>query len=151
MNSTTWTCKAFEELSLKELYAILRLRNEVFVVEQNCVYQDLDNKDSYALHCMGWQNNVLVAYTRLFNKGIYFSEAAIGRVVTSPLVRGTGVGRELMEQSIQMVYERMGRQPIRISAQLYLLKFYESIGFQQVSPVYLEDGIKHIEMLLSAR
>lgn len=143
-----WTCKPFEELTPRELYAILRLRNEVFVVEQNCVFQDADNKDFYGYHVMGWQDGELVAYTRLFPPGISYVHASIGRVVNSRSVRGSGAGRELMLQSISILYSLWGKIPIQIGAQLYLEKFYKSLGFQQISPVYLEDGIDHIEMLL---
>lgn len=149
MAAITWTCKHFDDLSTRELYAIIRLRNEVFVVEQNCVFQDADNKDFYGWHLMGWQNQELVAYTRLFPKGVSYNYASIGRVVTSASVRGSGAGRELMLESIKKLQEIWGKQPIQIGAQLYLRKFYESLGFQQISPVYLEDGIEHIEMLLT--
>ena len=143
-----WTCKPFEELQPRELYAILRLRNEVFVVEQNCVFQDADNKDFYAYHVMGWLDGNLVAYTRLLPPGISYVHASIGRVVNSGTVRGSGAGRELMLQSISILYSLWGKIPIQIGAQLYLEQFYKSLGFQQISPVYLEDGIDHIEMLL---
>ncbi len=142
-----WTLKTFKELALEELYAILQLRNEVFVVEQNCPYLDLDNKDQKSMHLMGWQNGVLVAYTRILPAGVSFAEASIGRVVTSPIVRRTGVGNELMNQSFEQLYQLYGNIPIRIGAQLYLKKFYESLGFVQVSEIYLEDDIEHIEML----
>ncbi len=142
-----WTLKTFKELALEELYAILQLRNEVFVVEQNCPYLDLDNKDQKSMHLMGWQNGVLVAYTRILPAGVSFKEASIGRVVTSPTVRRTGIGNELMNQSFEQLYQLYGNIPIRIGAQLYLKKFYESLGFVQVSEIYLEDDIEHIEML----
>lgn len=143
-----WTYKQFHELSTDELYAIIRLRNEVFVIEQNCVYQDTDYKDQLATHYMGWQNNKLVAYTRIFKPGIYFDQAAIGRVVTSSTIRGSGIGKILMQNSIQLIYHLWGQQAIKISAQCYLKKFYESLGFQQTSEIYLEDGIDHFEMML---
>lgn len=143
-----WTYKKFEELSPVELYAIMRLRIEVFVVEQNCPFQDADNKDQKAVHLMGWYNDELVAYTRLFNKGMSYQEASIGRVVTSHIARGSGIGKQLMQKSISLLYTLYGVQPIRIGAQFYLKKFYESLGFQQTSEIYLEDNIEHIEMLL---
>lgn len=146
--SITWTVKKFDDLLPRELYAILRLRNEVFVVEQNCVFQDADNKDFYCHHLMGWQNGELVAYTRLVPAGISYTYASIGRVVNAPSVRGSGAGRELMQQSISILYSLWGKTPIQIGAQLYLERFYKSLGFQPISPVYLEDGIEHIEMLL---
>lgn len=143
----TWSCKAFNELTPSELYFILQLRNEVFVVEQNCVYQDCDDKDRQSYHFMGWQQDKLVAYTRLMPAGIAYDEISIGRVVTSPSVRGTKTGRELMVRSIEKIHELFGKSAIQIGAQLYLKKFYESLGFIQNSNVYLEDGIDHIKMI----
>lgn len=144
-----WTLKKFEELSPFELYRIMQLRNEVFVVEQNCPYQDADNKDLKAHHFMGWDNDTLVAYTRLIPPGISYDEASIGRVVSSPQYRGTGAGRALMELSIQNTLILFGCNAIKIGAQLYLKKFYESLGFVQCSDEYLEDNIPHIEMIFS--
>ncbi len=144
-----WTLKKFEELSPVELYRIMQLRNEVFVVEQNCPYQDADNKDLKAHHFMGWDNDTLVAYTRLIPPGISYDEASIGRVVSSPQYRGTGAGRALMELSIQNTLILFGCNAIKIGAQLYLKKFYESLGFVQCSDEYLEDNIPHIEMIFS--
>ncbi|HRE37757.1 MAG TPA: GNAT family N-acetyltransferase [Chitinophagaceae bacterium] len=142
-----WILKKFEELTPHELYTIMQLRNEVFVVEQNCVYQDADNKDRYSFHLMGWKEDKLIAYTRLIPAGTAYAEPSIGRVVTSPSARGTGAGRELMEHSIDTIYKLFGKQPIRIGAQLYLKKFYSSIGFEPTGDIYLEDGIEHIEMV----
>lgn len=142
-----WTLKKFDELSALELYQILQLRNEVFVVEQNCPYQDADNKDQGSYHQMGWIGNDLVAYTRLLPAGLYFSEASIGRVVTSPQYRKKGFGKSLMETSIASVYSLFGKQPIKIGAQLYLQNFYEDLGFIKCSTIYLEDGIEHIQMI----
>lgn len=142
-----WILKKFEELSPYQLYAILQLRNEVFVVEQNCVFQDADDKDQPSYHLMGFWENRLVAYTRLVPAGISYEQASIGRVVTAPSVRREGAGKELMQQSVATLYRLFGRVPIKIGAQLYLKKFYESFGFHQISDVYLEDGIEHIYML----
>ena len=142
-----WQLKKFEDLTSYQLYAILQLRNEVFVVEQNCVFQDADDKDQQAYHYMGFSNNKLVAYTRLIPAGVSYEEASIGRVITSPLIRSTGAGKVLMQRSIETLYELYGRQPIKIGAQLYLKKFYESLGFIQSSDIYDEDGIDHIEMI----
>ena len=144
-----WIQKKFNELTVSELYDILQLRNEVFAVEQNCVYPDMDNKDQPSVHLMGRKDNKLVAYTRIIPPGIAYPEPSIGRVVTSSLVRRSGTGRELMQRSIQLVHERYGAQPVRIGAQLYLKEFYASLGFRQTGEIYLEDGIEHIEMLLS--
>ena len=145
--SMNWSLKKFEDLAPHELYAIMQLRNEVFVVEQNCVYQDADNKDRYSFHLMGWKEDKLIAYTRLIPAGTAYAEPSIGRVVTSPSARGTGAGRELMERSIDTIYKLFGKQPIRIGAQLYLKKFYSSLGFEPTGGIYLEDGIEHIEMV----
>lgn len=142
-----WLLKKFDELTPYELYEILQLRNEVFVVEQNCAFQDADNNDQSAWHLMGFDEKNLVAYTRLLPAGAVYEKASIGRVVTSPAVRRTGVGKELMQQSIDAIYKLFGAQPIKIGAQLYLKKFYESFGFEQISGVYLEDDIEHIYML----
>ncbi len=144
----TWLHKQFDELSVHELYAILQLRNEVFAVEQNCVYRDMDNKDQPSVHVMGWHENELVAYTRIIPPGIAYTEASIGRVVNASSIRGTGLGKELMQRSIELIYSLYDRVPIRIGAQLYLREFYESFGFLQSGPFYLEDGIEHIEMML---
>jgi ElaA protein len=145
--SPDWKCKTFDELIVHELYAILRLRSEVFVVEQNCVFLDMDDKDQASLHVCGWWDNALVAYTRLVPAGVSYEEASIGRVITSPAARGAGVGKLLMDKSIQLLYDAWGVQPIRLGAQVYLKKFYESFGFEHVSDIYIEDGIPHIEML----
>ena|SRR5215207_5911075 len=142
-----WQVKKFDRLSPHELYMILRLRNEVFVVEQNCVFQDADDKDQNAYHLMGCADNRLVAYTRLVPAGEIYEEVSIGRVITSSLVRGNGTGKELMERSIREVYRLFGKRPIKLGAQLYLKRFYESFGFEQISDVYFEDGIEHIHML----
>jgi ElaA protein len=144
-----WIVKTFEELTTTELYTLLRLRSEVFIVEQACAFQDLDDTDQLAVHVMGYIDNELAAYTRLFGPGIKYDMASIGRVVTSPKARGTGAGRELMEYSIAMVEARFGKVPIKIGAQQYLQKFYTSLGFVQSSEMYMEDGIPHIEMIRS--
>ena len=145
---TTWTCKKFEELTTMELYAILRLRSEVFVVEQNCVFLDVDNKDLDCHHLMGWEDDQLLGYSRIIDAGISYVESSIGRIVTSPAARGRGIGRQLVTQSIDTLYSLHGKRDIRIGAQYYLKEFYESFGFVQKGDIYLEDGIQHIEMLL---
>ncbi len=142
-----WNLKKFGDLTPQELYKIMQLRNEVFVVEQNCPYQDADNKDLSSYHFMGWDNEKLIAYTRLIPPGLAYTEASIGRVVTSPAARGGGIGRDLMLQSIEQIKKLFGEDPIKIGAQLYLKKFYISLGFQQTSDIYLEDNIEHIEMV----
>ncbi len=148
MNDITFIYKSFSELTPYELYAILQLRNEVFVVEQNCVFQDADNKDQLSFHVMAWQNDLLAGYTRLVPAGIAYEEPSIGRVVTSPKVRQTGIGKLLMQFSIRTSYELFGKTTITIGAQFYLRKFYTSLGFQQCSDIYIEDGIQHIKMFL---
>jgi ElaA protein len=140
--------KGFDELTVRELYAILKLRSEVFVVEQDCVYQDLDGKDEKALHVLGTRNGILVAYTRIFGPGDYFREASIGRIVVNKTERKFGYGKDIVKASILIIKEQFGMTNIHISAQTYLKKFYNDLGFQEVGEGYLEDGIPHIRMLL---
>jgi len=142
-----WILKKFDALTPYELYAILRLRSEVFVVEQNCVFQDMDNKDQECYHLMGWIDQHLAAYTRLVPPGLSYPEPSIGRVVTSPAVRGNGTGKTLIDKSIEELISLFGNGPIKIGAQLYLKKFYNSFGFEQVGEIYDEDGIDHIKMI----
>jgi len=144
-----WICKKFDELSNEELYKIIQLRLAVFVVEQNCPYQDCDEKDPQSWHLMGWMDGELIAYSRLIPPGIAYDAASIGRVVTAKKMRQTRTGKELMIRSIDEVYTLFGKTPITIGAQLYLKGFYESVGFTKVSDVYLEDGIEHIKMHLN--
>ena len=141
-----WTIKSFESLSVHELYDILRLRSEIFVVEQNCVYLDLDGKDQKALHLFGTFEGNIVAHARLFKPGISFVHASIGRVTVEAKHREKKWGHELMRQAIAGVFEHFGEIEITIGAQLYLKKFYESHGFVQTSEMYLEDDIPHIQM-----
>ncbi len=138
--------KRFNELSTQELYVLLQLRSEVFVVEQNCVYQDIDGKDAKAIHLLGTYNNELVAYVRIFKPGDYFEQASIGRVVVKQMYRDRKWGYDLMKEAIQATETVFNETKITISAQLYLKKFYESLGFNQTSEMYLEDDIPHIEM-----
>jgi len=144
-----FSCKKFDELTPKELYAILQLRNEVFVVEQNCVFQDADNKDQPSYHFMLWDDELLAGYTRLVPPGIAYEFASVGRVVTSPQRRRTGIGKILMQKSIEEIEKLFGKSSIKLGAQLYLKKFYEAFGFIQSGEIYLEDGIQHIEMTRS--
>jgi ElaA protein len=139
--------KKFDTLSLEELYRILQLRSEVFVVEQDCVYQDLDFKDQKALHVFGKKDNNIVTYTRVFKPGDYFKEASIGRVLVAIKERKYGYGHDLIKASIKAITSNFNTSEITISAQVYLKKFYESHGFVQVGEGYLEDGIPHIEMI----
>ncbi len=141
-----WKTKRFETLSSLELYELLKLRSEVFVVEQNCVYLDIDGKDEKALHLLGTFEDKIVAYARLFKPNDYFAEASIGRVVTHPDFRERKIGHILMREAVESIRIYFGESKITISAQLYLKKFYESHGFVQTSEMYLEDDIPHIEM-----
>ena len=138
--------KRFNELSLQEMYQMLRLRSEVFVVEQNCVYQDIDGKDEKALHLLGTYKGSVTAYARLFAPGDYFDNSSIGRVVISVQYRDRKWGHVLMAAAIKGIEEHFSTGVITISAQLYLKKFYESHGFIQEGETYLEDGIPHIQM-----
>jgi len=142
-----WQIKSFDHLSVHELYDILRLRSEIFVVEQNCVYLDLDGKDKLALHLFGEFEGKIVAYSRLFEPGISFDNSSIGRVVVDANFRARQWGQDLMREAIAGIKAHFGESKITIGAQLYLKKFYESHGFVQTSEMYLEDDIPHIEMI----
>ena len=139
--------KNFGELSTKELYDVLQLRSEVFVVEQNCVYQDIDGKDERALHIMGWEDGNLVAYARCFQAGDYFDDASIGRVLVRENYRKLGYGHAITKASIEAIKTNYKADKIKISAQVYLVIFYESHGFKTYGDRYLEDGIPHIAMV----
>ncbi len=145
-----WRLKKFHELTVDELYNILQLRSEVFIIEQNCVYQDVDGKDQAAWHLMGIDDSQLIAYTRILSAGISYEDPSIGRVVTLPSKRRSGLGRELMHASIAECERLFGKTPITLSAQSYLIHFYESLGFSTVGDQYLEDGIPHIKMTRKA-
>jgi len=145
-----WQLRSFNTISAKELYQALRLRSEVFVVEQNCVFLDMDNYDQQCWHLLGYETeeaSALIAYTRLVPPGIIYEEMSIGRVVTAPAARRSGAGRALLTESIQRCEALFGKGPIRIGAQQYLEAFYESFGFTTVSEPYLEDGIPHVYMV----
>ena len=143
----SWSIKSFDELNKNELYDLLKLRSEVFVVEQNCVYQDIDSKDQKALHVIGYKNNRVVAYTRIFKPGDYFDLASIGRVVVSQKERDNKYGYDIMNTSIKAIRDNFNESTIKISAQCYLKKFYNNLEFKQVGVEYLEDGIPHIAMV----
>lgn len=147
MNNIIWTLKAFAELNPFELYQILRLRSEVFVVEQNCIFLDADDLDAQSLHLQGRSDGELIAYVRILPPGLCYAEPSIGRVVTSPPSRGTGAGKALMKKAIEETTAIYPNKSIKIGAQLYLKKFYEGFGFEQCSDIYMEDGIEHIKML----
>ena len=142
-----WKLLPFAALSVQELYELLRLRSEVFVVEQDCVFQDLDGADGAAMHLMGRRNDQLLAYARCLPSGIKFAEASIGRLVTRKPVRGSGLGHLLIEQALTSVGSLWGPQPIRIGAQVRLKNFYLGHGFADTGISYVEDGIDHLEMI----
>ena len=139
--------KIFQELTTQELYDLLQLRSEVFVVEQDCVYQDIDGKDQKSLHVLGYKNEKLVAYTRVFKPGDYFKEASIGRVVVKASERQHKYGYEIMKASVEAIKTHYNETTIKISAQTYLKRFYNTLEFFEVGEEYLEDGIPHIGML----
>jgi len=143
--------KSFEDLNTNELYDLLQLRSEIFVVEQDCVYQDIDGKDDKALHILGYVDGVLAAYTRCFAPGDYFKQASIGRVVVRQSFRGKDYGHEIMKASMFAIQEHFHTSEIKLSAQTYLKAFYESHGFHCVGEGYLEDGIPHIGMIKNAQ
>jgi ElaA protein len=146
----TWHCKHFDELSAQELYSILRLRTEVFILEQHCLYQDVDGKDVKCFHVFASNENMeVMAYARVLPKGVSYEEVSIGRVVTSPKVRGTGAGKELMNRVMELVKKEFNDPSVRISAQSYLIKFYSDFGFKTAGEEYLEDDIPHTQMLYS--
>lgn len=147
MVKTDWSLKKFHELTALEVYEILKLRSEVFVVEQNCVFLDMDDKDQLSHHLQGRINGELAAVVRILPPGLSYTEPSIGRVVSSPKFRRQGVGIELMKTAINETIALYGNVAIKIGAQLYLKKFYESFGFIQCSETYLEDDIPHIKMI----
>lgn len=144
-----WQLRRFESLTVMELYGLLQLRAQVFVVEQQCIYQDVDGHDPLALHLLGLRSGRLVACARILPPGVTFAEVSIGRVVTAPAVRGDGLGRALMLQALDACAEAFPGQPVRIGAQSHLQRFYAGLGFVTASSPYDEDGIEHVEMLLS--
>ena len=148
----TWQWGRFDELSLPELYAVLQLRQVVFVVEQACPYLDADGRDGQASHLLGWSERegearALAAYARVFAPGVVYPEASIGRVITNPEFRGLGLGKALMSEALRRVHGVAPHSAVRIGAQLYLEKFYGEFGFARASELYDEDGIPHIQML----
>lgn len=139
--------KTFKQLTIDELYALLQLRSEIFVVEQNCVYQDMDYQDQNALHLLGYKNHQLVAYTRIFKPDDYFEHASIGRVLVTAEHRHLKYGYAIMEASIHEIKNRYNEMKIKISAQAHLKTFYSNLGFKVIGDGYLEDGIPHLPML----
>ena len=147
MSALVFKIKSYQELTVDELYAILQLRSAVFVVEQDCAYQDIDGEDTKALHVLGYKEEILIAYTRVFPPGAYFKQASIGRVVVLEKERANTYGYDLMNTSIQAVKENYNTATIKISAQTYLKRFYNNLGFKEIGKEYLEDGIPHIGMI----
>ena len=139
--------KIFSELDIEDLYQILRLRSEVFVVEQDCVYQDIDNKDQNAIHLYYKENNEILAYTRIFKAGHYYENPCIGRVVVSKKNRGNDLGKKIMIDSMEYIKQNIKGEKIELSAQKYLDKFYKDLGFYKIGEDYLEDGIPHQRMI----
>lgn len=151
MDNIQWYCKKFTELSVHELYEIMTLRSQVFVVEQNCVYLDADGKDEESFHFYAVANGRIAAYARLLPPNLSFAQASIGRVLTAPAQRRKGLGILLMQQCIKKTLDLFDTTSIKIGGQLYLKSFYENLLFQQCSEVYEEDGIHHIEMILEKK
>lgn len=146
-----WQWSRFNQLSLDDLYAVVRLREAVFIIEQNCPYPDADGRDPRAWHLLGWEKydgeRKLVAYARVFEPGIRYEEASVGRVVTAPEVRGTGLGKVLMAEALRRIDSLLPGQPVKIAAQRRLEDFYLGFGFRTISAPYEEDGIIHVDMI----
>ncbi len=146
MNNIIWKIKSFDELTTLELYKIIQARINVFVIEQDCTYPDCDDKDQVALHIWAEKEGDILAYCRIFDKGIKYDETSIGRVLSTEKARGTGVGRQLVDFAVKTIENRFHTSSIRISAQDYLLKFYSGFGFIPTDKKYLEDTLPHTEM-----
>lgn len=146
MNNMIWKIKSFEEITTSELYEIIKARVDVFVVEQNCPYPDLDGYDRQAIHLWAEQENSVLAYCRIFNKGIKYPETSIGRVLTTEKARGKSLGKQLIQYAVETIENRFHTTEVRISAQDYLLRFYSGFGFEDTGKKYLEDNIPHTEM-----
>jgi len=147
-----WQCAQIEEFSAVQMHAILKVRCDVFIIEQNCVFPDIDNKDLIALHLVAWtDDNQVAAYLRILPPNTTFTEPSLGRVLSAQAFRGTGIGRQLMEQGLQHLEARYPNSPVRIGAQSYLVDFYSTFGFAVASEEYIEDGIAHIDMLRPAQ
>ena len=140
--------KLFKELTVEDLYEISKIRNEVFVVEQNCVYQDCDDKDKEAYHLFIRDKQEIIAYLRILGREVSYQEVSIGRVLSNKNYRGQGFGRAIMMKAIEFINNTLNENEVRISAQEYAIPFYETVGFKVISESYLEDNIPHVEMLL---
>lgn len=146
MSNIVWKIKNFDELTVPEFHEIIKARIDVFVVEQNCPYPDLDGYDQKAVHLWAEEDNIVLAYCRIFDKGIKYNETSIGRVLTTEKARGKSLGKQLIQYAVETIENRFGTSEIRISAQDYLLKFYSDFGFVDTGKKYLEDNIPHTEM-----
>ncbi|WP_042277390.1 GNAT family N-acetyltransferase [[Clostridium] dakarense] len=142
-----WIIKTFNELTTDELYNILQLRNEVFIVEQECPYQDIDDKDRESYHLFLKKDNEVIAYSRILKKGVSYEQASIGRVIVKKDYRGGSIARDMLLKGISFIENNLNEKEIKIQAQAYLDKFYSSLGFEKTSDVYLEDNIPHMDML----
>lgn len=148
MEKITWQTKHFKDLTTDEYFEILHLRIAIFVVEQDCPYQEVDQKDRKSYHLFGRaENGEIIAVTRILPPGVSYQEASIGRVALKKEYRGKGIADELMHESLRFIENKLGKQNIRISAQQYLLNYYTKHGFNQVGEMYLEDNIPHVEMI----
>ncbi|CAM2795252.1 GNAT family N-acetyltransferase [Chryseobacterium flavum] len=147
MNSIIWKIKTFEEFAVPELYAVLKARVDVFIIEQNCPYPDLDDYDQKAVHIWAEENGQVLAYCRIFDRRIKYNEASIGRVLTTAQARGKNLGKQLIQYAVETIENRFHTSEIRISAQDYLLRFYNGFGFEDTGKKYLEDDIPHTEMI----
>jgi len=146
MEKIIWKQKKWEELNKKNLHEILQIRSEVFIVEQKCVYQDIDNKDPKAIHLYGKIKNKIVAYSRIFNEGDFYKEISFGRALVLKNQRGKGLGNELVQKSIEIIKGNWPNKKVKISAQAHLNSFYKKHGFIEKGKEYLEDGIPHVSM-----
>lgn len=142
-----WKMKRYKDLTIEELYSILKVRNEVFVVEQNCPYQDCDGKDKKAYHLFLEDNGDVIAYTRILEKGVSYDEISIGRFLVQEKHRRKGLAKEMLKRAINFIEESLNEKSIRLSGQVYIKDLYKSFGFKEVSDIYLEDNIPHVEML----
>ena len=146
MEKVSWKHRKWDDLEKNDLHEILMLRSKVFVVEQNCVYQDIDNKDPEAIHLYGKLNNKIISYSRIFNEGVFYKEISFGRALVSKSKRGKGIGDLLVKKSLEIIKENWPNKKVKISAQAHLKSFYKKHGFVEKGEEYLEDGIPHISM-----
>ncbi|MDX8342604.1 GNAT family N-acetyltransferase [Rossellomorea sp. YZS02] len=144
----SWKVKSFTDLSTHELYELLQVRTEVFVVEQECAYLEVDGKDLHSYHLYKEENGEVVAYARLLPAGVSYEQPSIGRVLVKEGYRGKGLASELVKRGLAFIHEEWGQQPVKIQAQEYLREFYGSFGFRAITETYLDDGIPHIDMIL---